>query len=680
MIENYLNSDATAFFERIDNDKSREWVWRFITIIRERFPKADHWTTGGLNNSYIDIRVGKKNQNKASGWPVIYFGLEDGSKPYCSLHKNIKNATIGYQSANCENQNTNLDINAWLDKYKEMILQEKEKHLSGNSLNPLNYMLIDNGNDATDEGIKIDNSTPSLEVCPLNQIMFGPPGTGKTYATIDESLKILDPAFFLKNKDDRVELKKRFDKFITSEQVRFTTFHQSFSYEDFIEGLRALTDDDKKLEYVVEPGVFKLLCDDARTQASQEITGIKKNPSIWKISINGTGNNPIKTYCLDNGEARIGWGNAGNLLTDGKASEYYKGIGSGNQGTLQYFSEYIEVGDIVLCIQSAQTVCAIGVVISDYYYEEKTPAGIESDYKHVRKVTWLYRGLDLSILPLNANKIFVQKTVYSITRFTWGDLVSYLDQSKIKPVKNLIPSANLKPYVLIIDEINRGNISRIFGELISLIEPSKRAGAAEALSVTLPYSKKPFSVPSNVYLIGTMNTADRSLAGLDIALRRRFTFREMPPKPALLDNLTIEGVNIGQLLRTMNERIEILLDRDHCLGHAYFMPLKEKDEAIKTDENNSYVTIADLKPIFYHQILPLLQEYFFEDWERIAWVLNDTNKPEELRFIQQKKGSIASLFGANVAEKLQLADKRWHINKNAFDDVNSYKYIIGVNP
>ena len=132
----------------------------------------------------------------------------------------------------------------------------------------------------------------------------------------------------------------------------------------------------------------------------------------------------------------------------------------------------------------------------------------------------------------------------------------------------------IKPYVLIVDEINRGNISRIFGELITLIEDSKRQGAEEELSVTLPYSKEEFSVPSNVYIIGTMNSSDRSLTGLDIALRRRFTFVEMPPKPELLNDIEVEGVNIGKLLEVINQRIEVLLDRDHCIGHANFMSLK----------------------------------------------------------------------------------------------------------
>lgn len=220
---------------------------------------------------------------------------------------------------------------------------------------------------------------------------------------------------------------------------------------------------------------------------------------------------------------------------------------------------------------------------------------------------------------------------------------------------------------MIIDEINRGNVSRIFGELITLIEQSKRAGAEEALSVVLPYSKQRFSVPQNVYLIGTMNTADRSLAGLDIALRRRFEFREMPPRPELLDDVRIGGLNVGQLLRTMNQRIEVLLDRDHCLGHAYFIPLKTEP------------TLERLEAIFRNQILPLLQEYFFEDWERIGWVLNDqhANTRNTERFVRRPQGEqrLAELFGGEVAEK--LSDQRWELNDNAFNSLDSYLTILG---
>ena len=222
-----------------------------------------------------------------------------------------------------------------------------------------------------------------------------------------------------------------------------------------------------------------------------------------------------------------------------------------------------------------------------------------------------------------------------------------------------------EPKVLIIDEINRGNVSRIFGELITLIERSKRSGADEALSVVLPYSKQRFSVPSNVYLIGTMNTADRSLAGLDIALRRRFTFKEMLPDHQLLKGVLVEGIDIGELLAVMNQRIEVLLDRDHCLGHAYFMSLKSGDP------------LARLESIFRNQILPLLQEYFFEDWQRIQWVLNDHRKPAADRFVEQSKPDLNDLFGSTVTG---VQGGIWRVMPGAFTRASAYAGIISAKP
>jgi 5-methylcytosine-specific restriction protein B len=674
MIENYLNDDAKKYFSTIDTNENRDWVWRFIAILKKRYPNADHWVTGGVKFTYTDIRIGKKTPNLASGSPVMYFQLS-GKSPQLSLHKLIKQAledsNIEFEVARPEIQRTDEQMNAWLDQYEQAIRIVKQNHLQGSGFNPTAYALPDDGSEEVIEWqVLTDESTSGDLMPPLNQILYGPPGTGKTYSTIDESLRILDPSFFESNKAKREALKKRFDEFVTSGQIRFTTFHQSFSYEDFVEGLRAINNDDKQLEYVVEPGIFKQVCDDARTQNIASDIGTKKNPNIWKISINGTGDSATKSYCIEHGEARIGWGQTGDLKINGKDSEYFKGVGTSNQGTLEYFSEEIEDGDIILCIQSAQNIGAIGVVVGDYLYEEHVPTEVRSTYQHVRKVNWLYRDLDLSVLPLNSNKQFTLKTVYSITRFSWGDLLAYLEQSGIKPSNAAQKTVGTEPRVLVIDEINRGNISRIFGELITLIEPSKRAGAGEALSVTLPYSKKPFSVPSNVYLIGTMNTADRSLAGLDIALRRRFTFKEMPPKPEVLEGIDVEGVNIASLLRTMNERIEVLLDRDHCLGHAYFMPLKQAKNK----------NLIQLKSIFSQQILPLLKEYFFEDWERIAWVLNDQNKSDDNhKFILKASSNLNDLFGNKVASSLQNIDQRWHLNQSAFDDINSYRFILGAN-
>jgi 5-methylcytosine-specific restriction protein B len=184
--------------------------------------------------------------------------------------------------------------------------------------------------------------------------------------------------------------------------------------------------------------------------------------------------------------------------------------------------------------------------------------------------------------------------------------------------------------VLIIDEINRGNISSIFGELITLIEESKRAGAEEALSVTLPYSKEPFRVPKNLYLIGTMNTADRSLALMDTALRRRFDFIEMMPKTEKLEKLNVKGIKISEMLSKMNKRIEVLYDREHSIGHAFFMPLQKEE----LDKEKQWELLKD---IFTNKIIPLLEEYFFEDWEKIRQVLGDNKKKDEHQFIRPNK-------------------------------------------
>lgn len=516
-----------------------------------------------------------------------------------------------------------------------------------------------------------------MQTNPLNQILFGPPGTGKTYETIRAALKILDPqavenydgflasnASITEKANARTELKQRFDAFRDEERIRFVTFHQSFAYEDFVEGLRPVLNDKDQIEYRTEPGVFKLICDKANKSQLAPIAGIRDNARIWKISINGTGSSNTKSYCLKNGEMRIGWGNAGDLLQ--ARNEYYEALGSGDKGTLGYFAEEIQVGDIVLCIRSADEVEAIGVVLSDYYHEAKPPTDVIQDYQQVRKVNWLYTGLKLPIAPLNENKGFTLKTVYPMDRFTWTELLSYLAKSELPHIaaESKAPE-KAAPCVLIIDEINRGNISRIFGELITLIEPSKRAGNDEALEVILPYSKKPFKVPGNLYLIGTMNTADRSLSGLDLALRRRFTFVEMPPRHELLKGVRVEGVDIGELLQIINQRITVLLDRDHCIGHAYFMPLVQNP------------TLDELAEIFRQKILPLLQEYFFEDWERIRWVFNDHKKSQEVDsfLIQDKSLSLSDLFGdqINVPER-----PVWMVNEKAFSQPGAYRGIIKV--
>ncbi|MDD0981874.1 McrB family protein [Pseudomonas shahriarae] len=428
---------------------------------------------------------------------------------------------------------------------------------------------------------------------PLNQILFGPPGTGKTYATINHALQILDPAVLAGSVGSDVEmrrrLKLRFDELIVEGRIRFVTFHQSFSYEDFIEGLRASTDNGQ-IRYHPEDGVFKKICADAAA-----ISGVPTLDELLQQFVERAAEEPLTLE-----------------TSRGKR-----------------FSVEHRYGNTTLsCIPEASLSA------------RELPANIE----HVRQLLHGVRPSD----------IYCESYVRGIA----DHIKAGLPQSAQKTSSN----RTRKPYVLIIDEINRGNVSRIFGELITLIEPSKRQGANECLPVELPYSRESFSVPDNLYIIGTMNTADRSLAGLDIALRRRFTFTEMLPQPDLLDGVLVEGLDVGQLLRVINQRIEVLLDRDHCLGHAYFIPLLE-DRSLER-----------LELIFRNQVLPLLQEYFFEDWQRIQWVLNDHRKPPVDRFVVRYKQDLISLFGSSVPAQ----DQVWRINVPAFKQITAYVGVIAV--
>ena len=220
-------------------------------------------------------------------------------------------------------------------------------------------------------------------------------------------------------------------------------------------------------------------------------------------------------------------------------------------------------------------------------------------------------------------------------------------------------------YVFIIDEINRGNISKIFGELITLIETTKRAGKEECISTKLPYSKEEFTVPDNVYIIGTMNTADRSIALMDTALRRRFYFEEMLPNYDLLKDIFVEDegvkVNIGAMLKVINERIEYLYDREHTIGHAVFLELKE---------NNN---IDKLENIFKKSVIPLLQEYFYEDYEKIRIVLGDNAKDEDEQFILAV--SIPKdVFEGDIGD-IDIPEKKYIIKYENFRNIMAYKNI-----
>ena len=265
-----------------------------------------------------------------------------------------------------------------------------------------------------------------------------------------------------------------------------------------------------------------------------------------------------------------------------------------------------------------------------------------------------------------------------------GDTESSDIQYEIRPgvFKELCRKARMAPdqrFAMVIDEINRGNISKIFGELITLIEPDKREGAEHAVTVTLPYSGESFSVPANVDIIGSMNTADRSLALLDTALRRRFDFVPvMPdarddsgaPLAGLRVTLGEQIIDIPQVLSAINQRIEALYDRDHCIGHAYFTPLAQVPDG---DER-----LVALSQVFSNRILPLLEEYFFEDWQKIRLVLADNQKPESNRFVietDDHENDLSKLFGSDHGLDTYATKRRYAVQVAAFSNPDAY---IGI--
>lgn len=381
--------------------------------------------------------------------------------------------------------------------------------------------------------IKISTTTLSH---PTNQILFGPPGTGKTYNTINKTIEIINPEFDLSQ--DRKTIKEEFEKLHKSGQIVFTTFHKSMSYEDFIEGIKPMKPlpNDNGIKYDIEDGVFKTLSNVARSnyENSKFINKMAFEDAFEQLKEEWEEDNDLKFPMKTRGKDFT-------ILGFSKSSISFKKASGGTNHTL-----------------SVNT-------LRDYYYNQKEETTI---------------GLAIYYSPI-LKKI-----------------------SSYKP--SAIIESSQKQYVLIIDEINRGDVSQIFGELITLIEDDKRIGNPEALEITLPYSKERFGVPLNLYIIGTMNTADRSVEALDTALRRRFSFVEMPPRYDLEGlNVDIYGYKANVILKTINDRIEKLIDKDHIIGHSYFL-------------NKNQETIVHS---FYTNIIPLLQEYFFNDSGKIGLVL-----------------------------------------------------------
>ena len=360
-----------------------------------------------------------------------------------------------------------------------------------------------------------------------NIILQGAPGTGKTYRIPELVVRLCEPEFDANNAT-RKELMSVYDRLKEEKRVMFTTFHQSMDYEDWLEGLRPVLENDQ-VTYKIESGIFKRLCTEAeRPLSAKKDVNISDEAIVWKVSLSGTGDNPVRRDCMKNGYIRIGWDGYGENITEETDWSIHNGEG---KTILNAFINTMKVGDIVMSCYSSRTIDAIGIVTGEYEWHDNF-----EHYKRVRRVKWLVKDINEDIVKLNDGKTMTLGTVYRLNAITLDKVKSLLD--KYEASKTLID--NNKPYVIVIDEFNRGNVSKIFGELITLLVPDKRNGMRNAESVLLPYSKKEFYIPSNVFLVATMNTADRSLDTIDYAIRRRFAFITVKPQEIDDDNFNSE--------------------------------------------------------------------------------------------------------------------------------------------
>ena len=479
----------------------------------------------------------------------------------------------------------------------------------------------------------------------LNTILYGPPGTGKTYNTVIYAVAICEN----KNIEDvqSEEYEKvlyRYNELKKEGRIAFTTFHQSFGYEEFIEGISPIIFEDNSddcsgnIEYKIKSGIFKSFCEETeKITIKNDKFSINKDATIWKVTVGSK----VQNDCFVNNYIRIGFG-----INDKGAKE---------------FVNQINEGDIIITTDgNRKNIRGIAIATSDEAYKLENT---ESD-STTRDVMWLVRDINDDVTILNGNKWLQRKTVSRLPNMNIKDLMEFAIKKNVE-LKETHIEKNNGSYVFIIDEINRGNISKIFGELITLIEDTKRKGMTEEMSTILPYSGSLFSVPSNVYILGTMNTADRSIALMDTALRRRFQFVEMMPNTDILKNVTVDGVEIAPILEKINERITFLYDREHTIGHAFFIKLIDSPD------------INTLGSIFEKSIIPLLQEYFYEDYQKIQLILGDNEKSyPSIKCILDEKIKVKSVFKGDATDVIDLPEKKYTINKEAFLNIESYKQIL----
>lgn len=581
----------------------------------------------------IYVYCGIKREN---GEIIVCIGeSEDKTINYLAKNK-VDDYNTQFNKKTYDYKNLNNDIDLIIDKIIENMQWFAKLPL--NEIQDRNDLSKSNNKEIRNDGSEMSNKKENQNLS-LNQILYGPPGTGKTYHTIDKALEILG-----ENLESRDEKKAKFDEYVKNGQIVFTTFHQSYGYEEFVEGIKPMMNNEansQEIQYEIKDGIFKDICN--RALENYENSNLNTEELREKIKLREKVEKFLNRLLETN-----------EPISKTKGGNFF--INSFNNNTIEIYSEDVERFDGIFKLS-----------LSTF-------------------ITLLKSNIEFNSAVEMFKKVF-DRDYADRTHTYYFNLVNkfkeYEKQAVLKTEDNKISSNSLNSYIIIIDEINRGNVSKIFGELITLIEPSKRIGESEELKVTLPYSGKKFGVPKNVYILGAMNTADRSITSLDTALRRRFEFVEMMPDPDLLKNVFIckdvENPNkdedylgddaktegfaeiLQNILISINKRIEFLLDREKTIGHAFFMSEAvkfNKDNWCKPDEYEEdwYVlSISKLKSIFQNKIIPLLQEYFYNDYALISAVLNDNG----------------------MIEKCEKDDKYLQKIKN-LDNVDSEKIIYNI--
>ncbi|MEM6967197.1 MAG: AAA family ATPase [Bacteroidota bacterium] len=454
---------------------------------------------------------------------------------------------------------------------------------------------------------------------PLNLILYGAPGTGKTYQLINYALSIIENRTLDELQlEPREILRNRFNEYMEEGWIQFVTFHPSYAYEDFVEGIKPITNDGKVL-YEVEDGIFKYMALMAKRHIVEVLLSLV----------------PVQ-------EINIDWDAMYQAFLLYLESDDFNSFAS-RTGKKMMLQKIERNGNLVVRPENSFLAYTI------------SKAKLKKLYKNFQSVDDIqHTQNDISLLLGAVNTRAYWSAFSELKKFEPAFVQSMMENQDEIPLndpnidamemKHIAHVAQSKAnrFVLIIDEINRGNVASIFGDLITLIEADKREGNAEALKTVLPYSKTYFCVPPNLHIIGTMNTADRSVEALDAALRRRFTFVEAKSRPELLSQPAVSGVNLARMLTKMNQRIEILLDEDHVIGHSYFFEVE---------------TLAELKSVFSNKVLPLLQEYFYGDLGKIGLVLGKD-------FLEEQKFTTDMFADFEYEYIHELADKKVYQIRN----------------